>query len=223
MSVKGRQENGRGKESGKGMIREKAMEYGTGKGKDLNSGQRRTGQVYGFFFYVPLFFLLSFAGWVWEAGIYLVKDGDFVNRGVLWGPWLPIYGGGGILLAFLLKRWEKKQVRVFFVSMAVCSVLEYLASFLLERTWGIRWWDYSGEFLNVGGRICLLASLLFGVGGWLLICYVIPYLRMLYRKTWRREKGRKGLQLLCLVLLLLFAADAAWAADFPHMGKGISF
>ncbi len=217
----GGQENGKGRR--KGAAREMSIEDRTEKGKDLYLRQRRMGQVYGFFFYVPLFFLLSFAGWLWEAGIYLVKDGEFVNRGVLWGPWLPIYGCGGILLVFLLKRWEKRQVRVFFVSMAACSALEYAVSFLLERTWGIRWWDYSGEFMNVGGRICLLGSLLFGVGGWLLICYAIPYLRMLYRKMWRLEKGRKGLQLTCLVLLLLFAADAAWAADFPHMGKGISF
>lgn len=198
------------------------MEYKQSKLKYADLIRERSGQVYGFFFYIPLFFLFSFAGWLWEAGIYLVKDGEFVNRGVLFGPWLPIYGCGGILLIFFLKRWEYKPVLVFLVSMALCSVLEYLVSFVLERVWGIRWWDYSGEFLNISGRICLLSSLLFGVGGWLLVCYAVPYLRMLYRKIWKREKGKKGLQLACLVLLLLFIADAAWAADFPNMGKDIT-
>ena len=84
----GGQENGKGRR--KGAAREMSIEDRTEKGKDLYLRQRRMGQVYGFFFYVPLFFLLSFAGWLWEAGIYLVKDGEVVNRGVLWGPWLPI-------------------------------------------------------------------------------------------------------------------------------------
>lgn len=53
---------------------------------------------YGFFFYVLLFFLLSLAGWLWEIAIYLVQDGRFVNRGILLGPWLPVYGSGGLLL-----------------------------------------------------------------------------------------------------------------------------
>lgn len=177
---------------------------------------------YGFFFYVLLFFLLSLAGWLWEIAIYLVQDGKFVNRGVLLGPWLPIYGGGGLLLAIMLRKWEYKPVRTFFASMALCSVVEYLSSYFLERGWGIRWWDYSDQFLNISGRICLWGCLLFGVGGWLLVCYVVPYLRMVYRKIWKRDKGRKALQLACLLFILAFAADAAWAADFPNMGEGIT-
>lgn len=198
------------------------MEYRQGKLKYADLIRQRSGEVYGFFFYIPLFFLLSFFGWLWEVGIYLVKDGEFVNRGVLFGPWLPVYGCGGILLAFFLKRLEYQPVWVFFISMTLCSVLEYLVSFVLEQTWGIRWWDYSGEFLNISGRVCLLGGLLFGVGGWLLVCYAVPYLRLLYRKIWRKEKGRRGLQLVCLMLLLLFIADAARAADFPNMGKDIT-
>ena len=146
------------------------MEYRQGKLKYADLIRQRSGEVYGFFFYIPLFFLLSFFGWLWEVGIYLVKDGEFVNRGVLFGPWLPVYGCGGI----------------------------------------------------ISGRVCLLGGLLFGVGGWLLVCYAVPYLRLLYRKIWRKEKGRRGLQLVCLMLLLIFIADAARAADFPNMGKDIT-
>lgn len=199
------------------------MEYSESRVKYADLIGRRSNQTYGFFFYIPLFFLLSSAGWLWEVTIYLIQDGEFVNRGVLFGPWLPIYGCGGIMLALLLRKLEYKPVRVFFLSMIICSVLEYLTSFCLERVWGIRWWDYSNEFLNISGRICLWSSLMFGVGGWLLVCYVLPYLRMLYRKLWKVEKGRKALQIICLTLILIFAADAAWAADLPNMGKGISF
>ncbi len=199
------------------------MGYKENKLRYVDLIRKRSGQTYGFFFYVPLFFLASIAGWLWEVGIYMAQDGELVNRGVLIGPWLPIYGCGAVLLTFLLKRWEYKPVRVFFISMLLCSVLEYLVSYVLERVWGIRWWDYSGQFLNISGRICLMGSLMFGLSGWLLVCYAVPYLRMLYRKIWKMENGRKALQLVCLVLVLIFVADAAWAADFPNMGKGISY
>lgn len=182
----------------------------------------REGQSYGFFYYVPLFFLLAFGGWLWEMVIYLAMNGEFVNRGILFGPWLPIYGCGGIMLTIALKKYQYKPVRVFFLSLIICSVLEYLTSFCLERVWGIRWWDYSNDFLNISGRICLWSSLMFGLGGWLLICYAVPYLKMLYRKIWKIEKGRTAMQLICLTLILIFVADAAWAADLPHMGKNIT-
>lgn len=185
--------------------------------------RRKRNETYGFFFYTPLFFLLSFAGWLWEVLIYVVMEGEFVNRGVLFGPWLPIYGIGGLILSVVLGRYEYKPVRVFFISMLLSSVLEYLASWFLERTWGIRWWDYSNDFLNISGRICLWGSLMFGLSGWMLICYIIPYMRLLYRKIWKTEGGRKLLQLLCLALILLFTADATFAADFPNMGKSISY
>lgn len=185
--------------------------------------KQRGNQVYGFFFYIPLFFIISCAGWIWEVLIYMVRDSEMINRGVLLGPWLPLYGSGGIMLALLLKKYERKPVRVFFLSMLICSLLEYLSSYCLERVWGIRWWDYSDDFLNISGRICLWGSLLFGLSGWLLVCYVIPYLKMLYRKLWKMESGRRGLELICLVLILIFVADAAWAADFPNMGKSISY
>lgn len=193
----------------------------TRDGKKVKSVTGTAGK-YGFFFYVPLFFLLSFIGWLWEVTIYLLMEGEFVNRGILFGPWIPIYGCGGIMLTIILKKWEYKPVRVFFISMIVCTVLEYLTSFCLERVWGIRWWDYSNDFLNLNGRICLWSSLMFGLGGWFLVCCAAPYLRMLYRKVWKMEKGRTALQLICLALILVFTADAAWAADFPNMGKNIT-
>lgn len=184
----------------------------------VNLIAKRSGQVYGFFFYVPLFFIASFAGWIWEVSLYVIQDGKIINRGMLIGPWLPVYGCGAVMLTILLKRWEYKPVRIFFCSMFLCTLLEYLTSYTLERVWGLRFWDYSQQFLNLNGRICLMGTLLFGVGGWWLVCYVAPYLKMLYRKLVKMEMGNKILQLACLVLLLIFVADAVWAADFPNMG-----
>ena len=46
--------------------------------------------------YILLFFIFAFIGWIWEVGIHIVEDGVFVNRGTMFGPWLPIYGFGGV-------------------------------------------------------------------------------------------------------------------------------
>lgn len=54
---------------------------------------------------ILLFFVFSVAGWLWEVGLHLVQDGVFVKRGVLSGPWLPIYGTGGVLIMLVLRRF----------------------------------------------------------------------------------------------------------------------
>lgn len=170
-----------------------------------------------FDYYVLLFFVLAFLGWLWEVVLFLFTEHAFINRGVYRGPYLPVYGVGGLLLSFFLDSFRKKPFRVFGISLCVCSVLEYLTSFFLERRWGIRWWDYSGHFLNINGRICLLGAVIFGLGGTALICLFLPFYEKLYRKV--PKKWRNGI---CLLLLLVFVADAAYCAMRPNMGYGIS-
>lgn len=170
-----------------------------------------------FDYYVLLFFLLSFLGWLWEVLLYFGTDHLFINRGVYKGPYLPVYGVGGLLLYILLRSFRRRPFLVFGISAVLCGVLEYLTSFFLEQKWGIRWWDYSGHFLNVNGRICLLGVGAFGLGGVLLICLFLPWYDRIYEKVpgrWRR--------LLCAILVLVFAADAAWCAMYPNVGYGIT-
>ena len=133
-----------------------------------------------FDYYVLLFFLVSFFGWGWEVVLYLVREERFVNRGILSGPWLPIYGAGGLFLYLLFSNpllvgllsgrrqadgRIRKPISVFLISMTVCSVLEYMAGSLLEKAWGVKWWDYSGMPFNLNGHICLMSCLMFGIGG----------------------------------------------------------
>ena len=172
---------------------------------------------YEFEYYVLLFFSLSFIGWLWEVALYFFTEHAFINRGVYKGPYLPIYGVGGLLLCVLFRSLGKKPVKVFFLSAFACSVLEYLTSYFLERRWGIRWWDYSGHFLNIGGRICLIGTAIFGLFGTALVCLVLPF----YEKVYRRL-SKKRLAVICLLLLLIFAADAAYCAMRPNVGYGIT-
>lgn len=170
-----------------------------------------------FDYYVLVFFLLSFIGWLWEVAIYLVTEKAFINRGIYFGPYLPIYGIGGIFLYLLLRKLKHRPAAVFFLSFLICSVLEYFTSWFLERLWGIRWWDYSGWFLNINGRVCLAAGLVFGLGGAGLVCFLLPWFEKLY------ERAPLKLRILISVsLLAVFIADSAYAALSPNTGYGIT-
>ena len=186
-----------------------------------------------FDYYVLLFFLVSFFGWGWEVVLYLVREGRFVNRGILSGPWLPIYGAGALFLYLLFinpllrgplsgrRRADgriRKPLLVFLISMTVCSILEYLAGSLLEKTCGVKWWDYSGMPFNLNGHICLMSCLMFGIGGLFLVFFLIPVYTGLYYRV--PEKVRLAAALL---LLGLFIMDAAHSADFPNVGRGITY
>lgn len=170
-----------------------------------------------FDFYVLFFFFLAFIGWSWEVLLYLVTERDFVNRGLYQGPYLPIYGLGGVLLYVLLRRLTQRPALVFVLSALLCSALEYFGSWFLETVWGIRWWDYSGSFLNLNGRICLFGGLGFGFGGMLLLCVALPRFEAVYGRLTQRFRV-----VLSLLLLAVYTVDASYASMHPNTGKGIT-
>lgn len=175
-------------------------------------------KIRSFDYFVLLFFLVSFFGWVWEVCIYLVREKQFVNRGILTGPWLPVYGAGALLLYFLLRRQRRRPLPVFIVSLSVCSLLEYATGYLLLKMWGIRWWDYSGMPLNLDGHICLMSCLMFGIGGVFLMAVLLP----LYTAVYDRLPPKTRLAA-SIAFLVLFIMDAAYSADFPNAGRGITY
>lgn len=132
---------------------------------DLNEikSESRTVCGYSFLEYIYIFFFFAVAGWLWECGLYLVRDNVLVNRGTKYGPWIPIYGYGGILVILLLSRFRHSKLRVFFYGILVSTCFEYLASVVLEYGLNVVYWDYSDEILNLNGRISLVSSLAFGV------------------------------------------------------------
>lgn len=178
---------------------------------------KRKKNVQSFDFYCILFFVLACIGWIWEVLLSIFSAHTFVNRGIYKGPYLPIYGVGGILLYFLLYRHRKKPWLVFICSLAICSLLEYAAGWFLEVRWGRKWWDYSGHFMNLNGRVCLTGALCFGAGGTLLICVLIPVYERLIEKI--PEKIR---MMISILLVLFFVADAAYCAIRPNTGYGIT-
>lgn len=166
---------------------------------------------------ILLFFSFAFVGWVWEVALHIVTQGVFINRGTMFGPWLPIYGAGGALVLLLLKRLFKNPVATFFVSMILCSVIEYFTSWYLEFTKGVRWWDYSGYFMNLNGRICLEGAVVFGLGCCAVVYLAGPALGALIDRLSPAQQTA-----LCAVLVALFSADAVYSHFHPNAGKGIT-
>lgn len=167
---------------------------------------------------ILLFFVFSFVGWAWEVSLHLITDGSFVNRGVLHGPWLPIYGSGGILILTLLNRARRKPVLEFFLIIVLCGAVEYSTSCLLEMLHdGKKWWDYSGYFLNLNGRICAEGLFVFGLGGMAFVYLAAPVL-----DNWIRKIRMSILIPVCLILIALFAGDTVYSSRFPNTGKGIT-
>ena len=166
---------------------------------------------------VALFFIFAFIGWSWEVLLHLVTDGVFVNRGVNHGPWLPIYGTGGVLILILLYRLRKKPSAHIFASIILCGVVEYFTSFVLELTKNTKWWDYSGYFLNVNGRICAEGLLVFALGGTAIVYALAPIIDNKIRKT-----NQKVLRVVCIILLIIFTADVIYSSKYPNIGKGIT-
>ncbi|WP_130836563.1 putative ABC transporter permease [Lachnoclostridium sp. Marseille-P6806] len=163
------------------------------------------------------FILFSFLGWIYECIYCAVRTGHWDNRGFLYGPVCPIYGCGVtallLLRAFtapdsgfaLLPLWG-----VFLISMLGSAVLEYLTSFVLERHFHARWWDYSNVPLNIHGRICLPASVGFGAAGVVLMRWVLPFFE---RTADAFSLPIPAEEAASIFLAALFAADFALTVD----------
>ncbi len=95
-----------------------------------------------------LFITFAFIGWSWEVTLHFMQTGQFANRGTLHGPWLPIYGTGGIIVMILCSRFRKNPVAEFFTAIALCGVLEYVSAWYLETKYHTRWWSYDGYFFE---------------------------------------------------------------------------
>ena len=109
------------------------------------------------------FYIYCFFGWVWESTYVSVCQRKLVNRGFLKGPWLPIYGSGAICILVVTIPVRGNIPAMCIVGMVSAAVLEYVTGYVMERLFRVRYWDYTGKFLNINGYICLASVLCWGV------------------------------------------------------------
>lgn len=167
-----------------------------------------------------LFILFAVCGWIYEVIWTRFDDGVWVNRGYLFGPWLPIYGFGGMLVYVVFGKLIKKPVYIgklnirflllFIYICLITTVVELAATYIIELfgTPFTELWDYSDHFLNFQGRICLDASVRFGVLGLMIIYGALP----LYNKI-INIKNQTLLNIIAWSIIAIFATD--WILRIP--------
>lgn len=158
--------------------------------------------MYKTFILIALFLIYSFIGWIVEVSAFLIQDHKFVNRGFFIGPVVPIYGTGGILITILLTKYQSDPIVLFCMTVVVCSILEYLTSYIMEKIFKTRWWDYSNKKFNINGRICLSNLIVFGIMGLVMVYLINPLLIDILNKI-------DPILLKCVVsiLIVLFVID----------------
>ena len=162
-----------------------------------------------------LFFLFSAAGWAWEVLLTACTTGQWVNRGMLHGPWLPVYGVGGVLLAAVLGQIGGKGAALR-AGAAIGGGVEYGTAWALERLYRQRWWNYAGWVGSIHGRVCLASLTGFAAAGWL-AAWVSPAVL-----EWLGKRRSNVRTVVCRSVSVVYAWD--WAASLisPNGGAGVS-
>ena len=121
-----------------------------------------------------LLIIYSNIGWLIEVVKTKFDDKKWVNRGFLIGPYCPIYGISAIVMVNYLTHYKGDIVTIFILALFICSVAEYMTSYVMEKLFNTRWWDYTDEKFNLEGRICLKNCFYFGLLGVLLVYVINP-------------------------------------------------
>lgn len=161
-----------------------------------------------FCFYFLVFIIYSFCGWIVEIIDQYFEKGEVINRGFLIGPYCPIYGVGGLFMIFTLKKFMDNPFILIIMAMLICSILEYLTGFLMEKIFHARWWDYSDKKLNLNGRICLENLIGFGVLGALFLYGINPFI---FSKL--KMVPNNVLNTISFIILLIFILDLIISLD----------
>lgn len=158
-----------------------------------------------------IFYFSSFLGYLIEVFWSFLASKKFVNRGFLCGPVIPIYGLGALLILYCLLRYYEDPVVVFVFGIIITSALEYFVSFLLEKIFHNKWWDYSTQKYNINGRICLRNSLAFGVLSLLIIYGITPGYYLLFSlldfKVW---------MILAIIFTFIFILDVIYSVIIAY-------
>lgn len=148
------------------------------------------------------FFCYSILGWLWETLYVSAKKREWINRGFLYGPWLPIYGCGAIIVLFLTLPVRGNELWVFLLGMTGATLLEYATGAAMDRLFHVRYWDYSDQPVNINGHICLGVSLAWGAFSVVLIDFLHPPIERLVLAIppWSADASS-------MLLAVLFAVD----------------
>lgn len=109
-----------------------------------------------------LFYFYCFGGWCFESVFVSLKSRKWVNRGFMRGPFLPLYGSGAIMMLVVSKPFADNVLLTYIAGVIGATALEYVTGIVMETLFQVRYWDYTGRFMNFQGRICLRSSVTWG-------------------------------------------------------------
>jgi uncharacterized membrane protein len=159
-----------------------------------------------------MFMTYGIMGWLWETPFVSLREKKFINRGFLRGPFIPLYGFATTTV-LLVMEWLSNQLVMQMLTFSMTAIIcasvvasfwEYSISCLMEKAFKTRWWDYSHHRVNFNGRIALVPSLFWGVGGFVLWKYVNPALLSGYERLELHEH-----RWILFVLYAVLSVDAA--------------
>lgn len=151
-----------------------------------------------------IFTVFSFAGWVMETLLYLLRDKKAVKRGFLFGPVCPIYGCAAVICDLTLYGRINNIFLIFVIGFFMSGVLEYLTHFAMEKMFHAMWWDYSGRKFNLNGRIYLNGLLIFAAGVVLIVKLLLPLMYKLINLI-----PNTALYIVCFIVYSVMIVDLA--------------
>ncbi len=151
--------------------------------------------------WVLCFFIYGCAGWLMEELFYAAATRKIVSRGFLYGPVCPIYGAGSLAIILLCQSFSGHPLLLFLLGVLLTTVLEYVTSYLLEKCFNTHYWDYSGFFMNINGRVCIPFSLAWGFLTIILVLVIHPAVSYAVMAATPYEAMLADL-VLCFILLL---------------------
>lgn len=166
------------------------------------------------------FIIFSIIGLIIETIFCYVTTGVIESRkGLIWGPFCPVYGVGATLLIILLNPYKNKPIKLLILGSILGNVIEYLLSFVLEAYYGTRFWDYSYLKWNLNGRICILYSIYWGILSFVLIRFVKKGMDKLIHKI----PNSKLFHIIIITALIIDGIATIWAITSYQDRIGIEY
>lgn len=141
-----------------------------------------------FMYYVNIFFIFSFLGFLFENLWTIALHTNF-NSGILYGPWTFIYGFAAFALMFLDRFLKNKNfnkwlkiILFFLVASVLMTTLEFAGGIIIEKLFHKVYWDYTNMKFNMGRYICLEVALFWGAFATLVNYLVLPHIKKLAKK-----------------------------------------
>lgn len=169
------------------------------------SQERLVQKMFHFNEWLFYFYFYCFFGWIFESVYVSLKQRQWINRGFMKGPWLPLYGSGAVLILLITGPFTEYPLAVAFVGMIAATLLEYVTGVAMVKIFHVRYWDYSNQKIQFQGHICLTSSVAWGALSMLMV-YVIhqPIAEMI---------GRINIELLSM---LSFLTTVLMMFDFTY-------